>query len=54
MMRALACASLVALSACGTTSDPRLDANVRVTPDGVRVHPSAGMRVSGVGITVSP
>ncbi len=41
-------------AACAPASQPRLDAAVRVTPEGVRVHPSAVMRVGGVGVRVSP
>ncbi|MBM9593309.1 hypothetical protein [Roseitranquillus sediminis] len=45
--------AMLLLSAC-ETSQPRVNAGVSVTPDGVRVHPSAGLRVGGVGVTVRP
>ena len=45
--------AMIILSAC-ETSDPRVNAGVSVTPDGIRVYPSAGVRVGGVGVSVSP
>lgn len=35
-------------------SDPSVNANVRVTPDGVKVVPYATTRVGDVSVTVSP
>ncbi len=40
-------------AACGPASQPRLDAAVRVTPEGVRVEPTAAVRLGGVGVRVS-
>ena len=54
MSRAAALLAFAALAGCAQPSDPRLDAAVRVTPDGVRVYPSAGVRLGNVGVTVSP
>ena len=35
-------------------SDPSVNANVRVTPDGVKVAPYATTRVGDLNVTVSP
>ncbi len=43
-------AALALLAAC---SWPRAHANVRVTPDGVRVLPSLSTSLGGIGVTVS-
>ncbi|MFO1174588.1 MAG: hypothetical protein U1E48_05200 [Paracoccaceae bacterium] len=43
--------ALLALSAC---SWPRANANVHVTPNGVRVVPSLHTTFAGVGVNVSP
>ena len=39
------------LTAC---TDPSVNANVRVTPDGVKVVPYATTRVGDLNVTVSP
>ena len=39
------------LAACG---QPRANANVRVTPEGVRVVPSLAGSLGGIGIRVTP
>lgn len=41
---------LVLLAAC---SSPRAHANVRLTPNGVRVVPSLSTTVGGLGVTLS-
>ncbi|MCY1128316.1 MULTISPECIES: hypothetical protein [unclassified Frigidibacter] len=43
-------ACLAALAAC---SQPRAHANVRLTPDGVKVAPSVRTNLLGVGVTIS-
>ena len=54
-MKGIAMAMLMtACAACAHATGPRVDADVRITPDGVRVHPRAGVRVGNVGVTVSP
>ena len=49
--RLLPMLALLLLSAC---SWPRANANVHVTPDGVRVVPSLRTTVGGIGVSVSP
>ena len=46
-------AVLIMLAGCSPTS-PRMDAGLSVTPEGVRVNPSARVRLGGVGVTVHP
>ncbi len=41
---------LTLLAAC---SWPRAHANVRVTPDGVKVRPTLSTSIGGMGVTVS-
>ncbi|MEI4471495.1 hypothetical protein [Frigidibacter sp. MR17.24] len=43
---------LAALAACA--GPPRPQANVHVTPAGVRVNPSVSGSLAGIGIRVSP
>ncbi|MEI4487997.1 hypothetical protein V8J36_17520 [Frigidibacter sp. MR17.14] len=53
MVRAAALLALVAaLAAC--SGPPRPQANVHVTPSGVRVNPSVSGSLAGIGIRVSP
>ena len=54
MRMALMAALLLGLAACDEPASPRVNANVAVTPDGVRVYPSASARVGGVGVSVWP
>lgn len=42
------------LSCVACTSEPRANAHVRVTPDGVRVVPVLSGVLNGVGVSVSP
>ena len=43
-------AVMAALAGC---SWPRAHANVRLTPEGVKVRPSLSTSIAGVGVTVS-
>ena len=52
-MRPIAIALALLVWACSQASDPRLNAGVVLTPDGVRIHPSAAVRVGDVGVVVS-
>ncbi len=49
-MRALALAAALSLASC---SDPYMNADVRLTPNGVAVQPSAGVAVGNIGVSVS-
>lgn len=44
---------LVVVALLGACSPPRPHANVRLTPEGVKVRPSLSTSIAGVGVTVS-
>lgn len=52
MKIAVAVALMLALAACA--GPPRPNANVHVTPSGVRVAPSITGTLAGIGVRVSP
>lgn len=44
---------MVALALLAACSWPRAHANVRLTPDGVKVRPALSTSIGGIGVTVS-
>lgn len=50
-MKSLFTLTLLALASC---SDPSLQADLHVTPDGVEVRPALSGNLGGLGVTVAP